>query len=188
MKVEILYFDGCPSHEAVMPRLRQLMDGAGVQAQVELTRVESTEAAEHERFLGSPTLRVDGQDVDPTAGQRTDFGLKCRLYAGADGLQGTIPDEFVLAALTRSRDMRPLTPATRPIWTRSLASSRARSQRVTTRPWRLRCCACSVRANQSQRRRSHGRWTERRTRLSRTSAAGRTSSATKTGGSWGSPG
>ncbi len=104
MKLEVLYFDGCPSHEALMPRLRELMAQAGVAAPIELKPVESVEAAERERFLGSPTLRVDGHDVDPAAGERTDFGLKCRLYPSADGLRGTVPDEFVVAALTRVRD------------------------------------------------------------------------------------
>ena len=106
MKLEVLYFDGCPSHEALMPRLRELMAQAGVDAPVELKHVESVEAAEHERFLGSPTLRVDGRDVDPAAGERTDFGLKCRLYPSPDGLRGMVPDEFVVAALTRARDTR----------------------------------------------------------------------------------
>src|SRR3954447_1145077 len=85
VKLEVLYFDGCPSHEALMPRLRMLMAQAGVDAPIELKRVESVEAAEREQFLGSPTLRVNGQDVDPAAGQRADFGLKCRLYPSADG-------------------------------------------------------------------------------------------------------
>ena len=102
MKLEVLYFDGCPSHEALMARLHVLMAQAGVDAPVELKRVESDEAAERERFLGSPTLRVDGQDVDPSAGKRTDFGLKCRLYPSADGVRGMVPDEFVVAALTRA--------------------------------------------------------------------------------------
>lgn len=102
MKVEVLYFDGCPSYEALMPRLRELMAATGVEAPVELRHVESVEVAERERFLGSPTLRVNGQDVDPTAGERTDFGLKCRLYPGADGLRGTVPDEFVVEALTQA--------------------------------------------------------------------------------------
>ena len=106
MKLEVLYFDGCPSHEALMPRLRDLMAQTGVDASVELKHVESVEAAERERFLGSPTLRVNGQDVDPTAGERTDFGLRCRLYSCPDGLRGTVPDEYVVAALTRARDTR----------------------------------------------------------------------------------
>jgi hypothetical protein len=106
VKLEVLYVDGCPSHETLMPRLRELMARAGVDAPIELKHVESVETAERERFLGSPTLRVDGEDVDPTATERTDFGLKCRLYASADGLRGAVPDEFVVAALVRARDAR----------------------------------------------------------------------------------
>jgi len=89
-----------------MPRLRELMAQAGVDARIELKRVESVAAAERERFLGSPTVRVDGKDVDPTAGERTDFGLKCRLYPSPNGLRGMVPDEFVVAAITGARGAR----------------------------------------------------------------------------------
>jgi hypothetical protein len=79
VRVEVLHFDGCPSHEALLPRLRELMAQVGLDIPVQLTHIESVAAAERERFLGSPTLRINGQDVDPTAGERTGFGLKCRL-------------------------------------------------------------------------------------------------------------
>jgi len=106
VNVEVLYFDGCPSHEALLPRLRELMAQAGVDTPVKLTHIDSVQAAERQRFLGSPTLRIDGEDVDPTASERTDFGLKCRLYPSAEGLRGKVPDELVLAALTRDRQPR----------------------------------------------------------------------------------
>ena len=64
--------------------------------------VEDLEAAERERFLGSPTVRIDGQDVEPGADRRTDFGLKCRLFATPDGLRGMPTDEWVLATLQRA--------------------------------------------------------------------------------------
>jgi hypothetical protein len=99
MRVELLYFDGCPSSERFLPRLRELVAEAGVAEEVELRRVESVEAAVAERFLGSPTVRVDGVDVEPGAGERDDFGLKCRLYGTTEGLRGTPPDEWVLGAL-----------------------------------------------------------------------------------------
>ena len=103
-KVEILYFDGCPSHEALLPRLRELMEEAGLTVPIELTHVTSVEDAERERFLGSPTLRVDGDDVDPTAGECSDYGLKCRLYKHEDGLRGTVPDELIRSALNGRSD------------------------------------------------------------------------------------
>jgi hypothetical protein len=103
MNIEVLYFDGCPNHDALLPRLHELMLRAGVDAPVVLSRVESEKAALAAEFIGSPTLRINGQDVEPVASDRTDFGLKCRLYATADGLRGTIPDELILAALAQRR-------------------------------------------------------------------------------------
>jgi hypothetical protein len=104
MRVELLYLDGCPSRDAFLPRLRELLEQADVSVAVRQHRVESDEAAVRERFLGSPTLRVNGVDVDPAAGDRTDYGLKCRLYSTGQGLRGAPPDEWVLDALQDARD------------------------------------------------------------------------------------
>jgi hypothetical protein len=99
MKIELLYFDGCPSHEAFLPRLYELLAQADVDAPVQQRRVESDAAAHSERFLGSPTVRVDGADIEPGARERSDYGLKCRLYPTQEGLGGAPPDEWVRTAL-----------------------------------------------------------------------------------------
>jgi hypothetical protein len=100
MRIELLYFDGCPNHAAFLPRLRELLARAGVpDARVRQHRMESEAAARREHFLGSPTLRIDGVDVDPGAAERTDYGLKCRLYHSDEGLRGVPPDAWVLRAL-----------------------------------------------------------------------------------------
>jgi hypothetical protein len=99
VRIEVLYFDGCPNHEMLLPRLRELLDQAEVASAVELVEVPDDAAAQSQRFLGSPTLRVEGRDVEPGAEQRTDFGLKCRLYRTEDGFAGVPLDEWVLGAL-----------------------------------------------------------------------------------------
>src|SRR5436309_3468406 len=106
MKIQVLYFDGCPNHDALVPHLQELLTRAGVSDPIELRRVEGDEAAERERFLGSPSVRIDGRDVEPGAEARLDFGLKCRLYVTPDGLRGAPRDEWVLAALIPSRASR----------------------------------------------------------------------------------
>ena len=93
MTVEVLYFEGCPGFAELMPRLRAL---AG-DAPIELRPITTPDAARAERFLGSPTVRVDGVDVEPGAAERSDYGLKCHLYATADGLRHS-PDDALLAA------------------------------------------------------------------------------------------
>lgn len=101
MRLELLYFDGCPNHEALLPHLRDVLARAQVRARIELRRVDTPEDAERERFLGSPTVRIDGRDVDPSAAGREDYGMKCRLYATDEGLRGTPPDAWILRALRR---------------------------------------------------------------------------------------
>jgi hypothetical protein len=103
VRVELLYFEGCPNHERLLPRLNELVAGADPNAGVELRRVESIEAAERERFLGSPTVRIDGVDVDPGAADRTDFGLKCRLYRSDEGTSGLPPERWIRDALAEAK-------------------------------------------------------------------------------------
>jgi hypothetical protein len=102
MKVELLYFDGCPNHAELLPRLRELLASEGIEQEIELRRVETPEEVERERFLGSPTIRIDGEDVDPMAKERRDFGLECRLYRTEEGLVGMPPEDWIRAALKRA--------------------------------------------------------------------------------------
>ena len=113
--IEVLYFDGCPNHEALLPHLRRLLHAGGLaESPIELVRVADAETAQRERFLGSPTVRVNGEDVEPGAEERTDFGLKCRLFATPDGLRGMPADEWVFRALSRARTRPPLIKAAQP--------------------------------------------------------------------------
>jgi hypothetical protein len=103
-KVEVFYFDGCPSHEALMPRLERMMAEAGLDPEtVELRHVDSDEIAQASGFLGSPSVRVDGIDVEPGADERADFGMKCRLYEFDGQRQCTPPDAWLHAALSGAR-------------------------------------------------------------------------------------
>ena len=99
MKIELLYFDGCPNHEVLLPRLREIVTDLGVPAEVELRRIGDDDAAQRERFLGSPTVRVDGRDIELGAERRVDFRMKCRLYRTATGLSGQPAEEWLLTAL-----------------------------------------------------------------------------------------
>ena len=100
MRVEVLYFNGCPHYEALLPRLREVV---GPDDELELRRIDTVEEAERESFLGSPSVRIDGRDIDPTASGRDDFGLKCRLYRSNDRASGLPPEEWIRRALTEAR-------------------------------------------------------------------------------------
>jgi hypothetical protein len=98
MRVEVLYFDGCPSHDRLMPALQAFAKAH--HAELVQRRVETLEEAEKLRFLGSPSVRVDGRDVEPGAESRTDYGMKCRLYGSPTGRSGIPPHEWIERALS----------------------------------------------------------------------------------------
>ena len=106
MTLEVLYFDGCPSHDRLLPVLHEL--AAEHDVALEQLHIETAEQAEQSRFLGSPTVRVDGVDVEPGAQERTDFGLKCRIYRSSEGQSGLPPTEWIERAL--SADATPPCP------------------------------------------------------------------------------
>ena len=92
MRVELFYFDGCPNWQHTLHTVEGLIDDLGVDAEVVTVRVSDAEEAERCRFLGSPTVRVDGRDVEPGADDRTEFVFACRVYRSDGELSGE-PDE-----------------------------------------------------------------------------------------------
>ena len=97
--VEVLTFEGCPHAQPALELVERVVGELGLDATVRRIDVPDLETAETHRFLGSPTIRVNGRDVEPGAEERTDFGLKCRLYRTPEGFAGTPPDAWVLEAL-----------------------------------------------------------------------------------------
>jgi hypothetical protein len=106
-RVELLFWDGCPSHPKALEDLRAAMADLGLDPDTVLVReVDTDQRAERESFVGSPTIRVDGEDVDPPPGDEP-LGLTCRVYRLRDGRVSPTPDPAILRdalsnALTRS--------------------------------------------------------------------------------------
>lgn len=92
MTIEILYFEDCPNYRATIDLVRAVAP----ESDLRLTKVGPAEV-EAARFLGSPTVRVNGRDVEPGAGDRTDYVYACRLYRTPEGTRG-IPDPHWIAA------------------------------------------------------------------------------------------
>jgi hypothetical protein len=98
MKVEILYFDGCPTYRVAKETLRGVLAEQGIEAEMELVAVNTDQEAQRLRFPGSPTIRVDDRDLFPVA-DRAGYALGCRMYATPEGLKGSPTAEMVRASL-----------------------------------------------------------------------------------------
>ena len=97
--VEILYFDGCPNHEGARALVERVSSELDVEPELRLVNVPDEDAARRLRFLGSPTIRVAGHDVDPEAAERNDYVLSCRVYRTESGFAGQPDERWVRDAL-----------------------------------------------------------------------------------------
>ena len=94
--VELLYWSGCPSHPQALADLRAAMDELGLDPDsVQVREVASDEQAGAEGFVGSPTIRVDGRDIQPPPPGEP-IGLTCRIYRRRDGRISPTPDPLDL--------------------------------------------------------------------------------------------
>src|SRR5215216_673381 len=100
VRVSFLYYEDCPSYELALERLREVMDEEGIPGEVEVVKVDTEEQARELRFVGSPTIRVDGQDIDPPSGSR--YALTCRAYRLADGRISPLPSKDMMQRALRS--------------------------------------------------------------------------------------
>ncbi len=99
MKIEILYFSGCPNYAPVVGRVREVLVQEGISADMIEVEVTDTDTAQQVRFLGSPSVRVDGQDVEHSARSARAFGLTCRTYVDNGNRAGVPPSEWIRAAV-----------------------------------------------------------------------------------------
>jgi hypothetical protein len=97
--VELLWFEGCANHPAAQRMLEEVI--AEVAPGTAIYDVDATDpaVAEGVRFPGSPTIRVDGRDVDPTYTDPGDYTPRCRLYRTSAGLQGLPERRWIADAL-----------------------------------------------------------------------------------------
>ncbi|MCL6546936.1 MAG: DUF2703 domain-containing protein [Bryobacteraceae bacterium] len=99
MRIEVLFFDGCPNHRLALERVNSALAQEGVEAEVIEVRVPDEAAARELGFLGSPTVRINGQDVEPAARGLKQFGMCCRTYFEGGRRSGAPSQEMIRAAL-----------------------------------------------------------------------------------------
>jgi hypothetical protein len=91
MRIDLLWWEGCPSHAETLEDLNRILEEEGAEAEVELIKIETDEQAQAECFPGSPTIRIDGDDALP-APAGDPFSLTCRVYRLRDGRVSPTPD------------------------------------------------------------------------------------------------
>jgi hypothetical protein len=99
--IEVLYVEHCPNFPAAFALVQRVAAELGIDAEVRTTMIGDQAAAEQARFVGSPTVRVDGRDVDPEGELAAEYTLECRLYWHEYRLAGYPTERSVREALLR---------------------------------------------------------------------------------------
>ncbi len=102
MTIEVFFIDGCPNYQPTMDRVHQLLGEMVLKADVVSVPVADSDSARANRFLGSPTVHVDGVDVEPSVRTSSQFGVMCRTYLDGAQRQGVPPTELIRRALLKS--------------------------------------------------------------------------------------
>lgn len=103
LKIEVLYFKGCPNHEPAVAQVLLALFAEGIDIAIQEVEVTDAAIAQELGFLGSPSIRVDGLDVETEARGLQTFGFGCRTYSDAEGSRSGLPTISVIRrALTQA--------------------------------------------------------------------------------------
>jgi len=100
MRIELLYYPECPSHERALELLRDALALEGIDAPIEVIRIDTQQQAEQYQFVGSPTIRIDGREVQPQP--HLPYRLTCRAFLHEDGRLSPLPSLQTLRAALRN--------------------------------------------------------------------------------------
>jgi hypothetical protein len=95
-KIEFLFWEDCPSHPQAWQLLQEVLAEMGIKASVEQIEVLTDKDAARLKFPGSPTIRVDGVDIDPDGAAQMGTALTCRLYRLEDGRPSPLPSKRMI--------------------------------------------------------------------------------------------
>jgi hypothetical protein len=98
-RVEVLFIEDCPNVAAARTLVERIAGELHLEPDINAVEVCALDEAQELGFLGSPTIRVDGSDVEPGADRRRDFALACRVYRGSLGPSGQPDEAWVREAL-----------------------------------------------------------------------------------------
>jgi hypothetical protein len=102
LDIHFLWWEGCPSHPKARQRLQEVLGELKLSVQPESVEIKTDEEAERWHFPGSPTILVNGRDIDPNA-STLPSRLTCRLYFKEDGRPSPLPSkEMIRRALEKA--------------------------------------------------------------------------------------
>jgi hypothetical protein len=102
MKIEVLYFDGCPNHLPAMEIVHEILHLLGRKDEIHQVEIRTQTEAEAMGFVGSPSIRINGVDIEPWTRTAETFGVSCRTYSHGSQRGGVPSREQLRRAIEES--------------------------------------------------------------------------------------
>ena len=99
MKIELFVIAGCPNRQPAVDRIKEALEQLGIAGEVVEWPINNPGAASALRFLGSPTVRINGIDVEPSARTSNQFGFMCRTYLNGPWREGVLSRQLIYEAV-----------------------------------------------------------------------------------------
>ena len=103
MNIEFLYFNGCPNHVKAYENLVQVLKKKGIENRVNIFKiiVNSPELAIQNQFVGSPSIRINGRDIEEKQRHNREYTYSCRIYEEKGMKSGFPSKNLILEALEK---------------------------------------------------------------------------------------
>ncbi len=96
MKIEILYFEGCPNHEPTVLLFNETVSELGIDAEINMVKVKDNDDAIDKKFVGSPSIRINGKDLEiDDENEPAQYSMQCRMYSFGKDQSGIPPKELL---------------------------------------------------------------------------------------------
>lgn len=99
MKIELLWFEGCPNHHAAGKMVENVLAEHSLHDEILFVEVPDLETGKKVKFPGSPTIRIDGIDIDPGYEDTGDYTPRCRVFMTDAGLKGVPERRWIVDAV-----------------------------------------------------------------------------------------
>ncbi len=101
LSIDLLYYDDCPHYKEAEKALKEVLDEEHIDAEVQMVSVSKGGRADPWHFIGSPTIFINGEDLDPEVDRETPYQGHCRMYMYKDELFEYPPKEMIREGLKR---------------------------------------------------------------------------------------
>ena len=104
LKIEVLVFEGCPHAAPAEKFVRESVAELGLDVEIEIINVVDNTDAVSKRFLGSPSVRIDGRDIEVEENELTQYSMRCRVYRDRDSYSGVPTKALILSAIAEAKN------------------------------------------------------------------------------------